>query len=1027
MTDAYRIPSWLRATAAAAGARSAWLCSALFLCVGWAVAGDYAAKDLHMQRKTARLTLDYVQGRNDDLLRYEDRMYGAAFEVPLLWAERLPGWQDRVDRYRLRHWLTHLLFLAGGLGCYGLAFRLYGRRRLALGAMGLFLLHPRLYAHSFFNSKDPPFLSLFMLALGLLHWTFRAGSVKAYLLCGAALGLLANVRIMGLLLVGAVLVLRAVDYVRADRAARRRVLHTSGAFVLASALTFYALLPYLWGDPFRRLAEIIAYSAAYPFDSVQLFRGQYISFLEPPPEYVPVWFAITTPALVLGCGVVGVAAVVRRIRHRPGALLDPTPLRFELLLLACFVGPVLAVALLRPTIYHDWRHLYFIYAPFCLLAAGGLDALAQAASAIWRPRGLGIGGGGGLIGLGLLASALAWLGALAQLHPYQQLYFNFLVDRATPYRLESQFEVAGAYEDGSSTQSGLQFLLQRYPEGPIRLYSGNRPVGMPAEARQRFQQTDPGQADFVIRHFPSRVRIGPRLPPYAPVLHRSEVYGASIFEVTALNLARVDAATAAPYRAHYRALRARAPTIRAPFDINVYLEADAVSWVQQPCAPAALKPKFVLSVTPVHAQDLPPDRRRFGFDNRNFYFFERGVRLDDACLAVAPLPAYPIRHLHVGQWFPGESPPLWTAYLPARPRPAERAVYRTAYRALTAQPPAYRAAGVAVHVAPSTLSLVQAPCAREDMRAVFTVRGEPFAAWQPGRPALDLGFRFDARGFRFDAVCLATLPLPAYALRQLRITQWSEAGRPLWQAEIPVPLARRTLRDYRLASRSLPGAGGPRAGFDAYVTPARLTLAKAPCAVADTQAKFVVHAEPIDPRVLAGRPFANLDFAFPAVGVRVDGACLASVPLPAYPLRRLTVGQWQADADRMVWQTELRLPLAPAGETTYRAHYRALAEAVPALREPFRVYVAADAVTFAKEPCTEADTAPKFLLHVLPAHRRGGFDNRDFHFAWQGAHFEGRCLARAPLPAYPIARLRVGQFRSGAELLWQAEIRGPRR
>ena len=769
--------------------------------------------------------------------------------------------------------------------------------------MGLFLLHPRLYAHSFFNSKDPPFLSLFMLALGLLHWTFRVGSVKAYVLCGAALGILANVRIMGLLLAGAVLVLRAVDYVRADRAARRRVLRTSGAFVLASALTFYASLPYLWGDPFRRLAEIIAYSAAYPFDSVQLFRGQYIRFLEPPPEYVPVWFAITTPALVLGCGVVGLAAVARRVRRRPGALLAPTPLRFELLLLACFVGPVLAVALLRPTIYHDWRHLYFIYAPFCLLAAGGLDALAQAASAVWRPRGLGIGGGGGLVGLGLLASALAWLGALAQLHPYQQFYFNFLVDRATPYRLESQFDLGGAgstYGDGASTQSGLQFLLQRYPEGPLRLYSGDWPVGMPAEARQRFQPTAPGQADFVIRHFPSRVRLGPRLPPYAPVLHRRELYGASIFEVTALNLARVDAATAAPYRAHYRALRARAPTVRAPFAIDVYREADAVSWVQSPCAPAALKPKFLLSVTPVHAPDLPPDRRRFGFDNRNFYFFERGVRLDDACLAVAPLPAYPIRHLHVGQWFPGAPAALWTADLPAL---SDRAVYRTAYRALT----------------------------------------------------------------------------------------------------------------------------GARAGFNAYVTPARLTLAKAPCAVADTQARFVVHAEPVDPRVLAGRPFANLDFAFPAAGARVDAACLASVPLPAYPLRRLTVGQWQADADRMLWQAELRLPLTPAGAAAYRARYRALADATPALREPFRVYVAADAVTFAKAPCTEADTAPKFLLHVLPAHRRGGFDNRDFHFAWQGAHFEGRCLARAPLPAYPIARLRVGQFRSGAEPLWQAEIRGPRR
>ena len=36
---------------------------------------------------------------------------------------------------------------------------------IALLAMPLFPLHPRLYAHSFFNAKDPTFLSVFMIAL----------------------------------------------------------------------------------------------------------------------------------------------------------------------------------------------------------------------------------------------------------------------------------------------------------------------------------------------------------------------------------------------------------------------------------------------------------------------------------------------------------------------------------------------------------------------------------------------------------------------------------------------------------------------------------------------------------------------------------------------------------------------------------------------------------------------------------------------------------------------------------------------
>ena len=104
--------------------------------------------------------------------------------------------------------------------------------------------------------------------------------------------------------------------------------------------------------------------------------------------------------------------------------------------------------------------------------------------------------------------------------------------------------------------------------------------------------------------------------------------------------------------------------------------------------------------------------------------------------------------------------------------------------------------------------------------------------------------------------------------------------------------------------------------------------------------------------------------------------------------------------------------------------------APPAHRDVFNVYVTATAVAYAKTPCAVADTEPPFMLHVVPvrardlppARRPAGLDNRDFRFVGQGAHFDGRCLARAPLPAYPIASLRVGQFRAGEEPLWMAEI-----
>ena len=258
--------------------------------------------------------------------------------------------QDSRALYRIRHGLTHLAFLAGGLGCYALTYRLYGRRPLALGAMGLFLLHPRLCAHAFFNSKDIPFLSLFMLALLLIHWAGRRGSVAAFLLCGLGVGALTNLRPMGILLFGAVLALRAGDAVYAERGARRAILRTSGAFVLACALTIYALQPYLWADPIRRFVEIVAHGVQRPDDFPLLLRGRHIQSSELPLAYAPVWFAIATPLLALSLGLLGSAEVLRCLWRQRGATVRCARSRFTLLLLACFVLPVLAVMLLKAVI-----------------------------------------------------------------------------------------------------------------------------------------------------------------------------------------------------------------------------------------------------------------------------------------------------------------------------------------------------------------------------------------------------------------------------------------------------------------------------------------------------------------------------------------------------------------------------------------------------------------------------------------------------------------------------------------------------
>ena len=97
----------------------------------------------------------------------------------------------------------------------------------------------------------------------------------------------------------------------------------------------------------------------------------------------------------------------------------------------------------------------------------------------------------------------------------------------------------------------------------------------------------------------------------------------------------------------------------------------------------------------------------------------------------------------------------------------------------------------------------------------------------------------------------------------------------------------------------------------------------------------------------------------------------------------------------------------------------------------FDVYLDGKALVYRREPCAPADAAPRFFLHITPADGNDlpedrqpiGFDNLDFAFDQRGAVSGRKCLASAPLPDYPIARIRTGQHIPGQGELWRADFR----
>ena len=646
---------------------AAWTPAAIallaFAAVGVAVLDDHGVNvDENKQRRIGEVAVDYLSliartavnsvlpgaaGPPADQVRagpdygslvnpVVDRYYGAAFEGALVLVERLLGLTDSRAIYLMRHLLTHLFFLTGGLFCYLLVYRLFGDRYLALFALLLFLLHPRLYAHSFFNTKDVPFLAMFMIALYLLERAFRRGTTAAFAACGVGVGVLVNLRIMGIMLFAAVAGLRALDLLQADGwTARRRVLATAGAFALAAAGTLYAISPHLWLDP-AVIVDVIATLARHPSHVATLFQGELVRWPSIPPHYLPAWMAITTPPATLLLCLTGAGAALRRGAARPRSAAGNTGLRFALLLAACLALPPVAVVAARSNIYHGWRHMYFLYAPLCLLAVYGLRALLPAPGArAARGRRVAV--------AALAAAALAGMAVdVVRLHPHQDVYFNFLVDRRTPERLRTQYRMRGETAD----RQALRYLLDRYPEQMLYREGGlgNDRLILPAAARRRIAAASPEHpANFYLRPYLPR-RPG---PAFGPVLHARRIYGNTVLEVIAVDLALVDQATAGHYRALYRAARAGRPVLRWEWDI--YLQGRTLTWIKEPCRAEDTLRRFALQFAPAGADD--PHLRRRGHD---FRFSAFGVRFDGRCLLRYPLPGYSIRAFEVGRYLPDD-------------------------------------------------------------------------------------------------------------------------------------------------------------------------------------------------------------------------------------------------------------------------------------------------------------------------------------------------------------------------------------
>lgn len=473
---------------------------AAFLVLGLVIVGDYGISwDEEWQHTNAEVSAKYVNEwfpftdekiTDWNLESYWNRHHGVLFTLSVYFLERGLGY-DLENNYReihlLRHTLVFLLFWLACIFVYKIGRLRFEDWRWALAGSLLLILSPRIFGHAFFNPKDIVVLAFYVFSTYTLLRILEDKKWYWGILHALTCALLISSRIAGIIVPALTLLFVIADLI--NEGFSRKLIRQYGV-ILVLFLPFLfgftvGFWPLLWEQPLVAFAEVFEAMSAYAWEGKVLLHGQFFPADSIPLYYIPLWMSITTPVLYTFFGMMALLLVLWQTLKSLAnfRLFRSDNHRADLLLMALFLGPPLAVIYKEAVVYDGWRHLYFVYPSFLLLALAGFRQLygwldARKYSRVWNGIKKGI-----LVLAGISLLYTFWF--MIRFHPHQNVYFaEFMQTR----------DQLGHYELdywGLSYKQGFEALARLDARDTIRVAYASYPAELnwrylPEELKKRF-------------------------------------------------------------------------------------------------------------------------------------------------------------------------------------------------------------------------------------------------------------------------------------------------------------------------------------------------------------------------------------------------------------------------------------------------------------------------------------------------------------------------------------------------------------
>jgi len=456
--------------------------------------------------------------------------HGVLFELFGAFFEKVfdIGYGENEEKiYKFRHLLNFFVFVLGLTAVFYMAERRFSDWRLGLVTVAIVISSPRIFTESFYNSMDIVFLSCFAIATNTAIRFLLNTNYKNAILHGIATGVAIDIRIMGISIIAVTLAVMIARGIRKDMPALVGI-KCATVYLCSAVIAVMMFWPWLWMDPLNNFKQAFLMMSHIPYDISVLYLGQTISALSLPWHYVPVWILITTPLLFIVFFFFGAFNICRKALVNGFRIWNNDEELQDLIFLGLFACPIISVILLHSVLYDGWRHLYFIYPSFALIATYGFKLLWDYAYKIKLCRYLFI--------FITAFFELAVIGWMIKAHPNSNVYFNALVGNEWYKKFDVDYW-------GLSNRAALEYIAQKDNSPVIRIKSASLFSNLPLNVRflstkfrQKFFVVDSDLlADYILDNFRGAKTSDLTSTSNFEVIHTLSVGGEKYLEIKRRN------------------------------------------------------------------------------------------------------------------------------------------------------------------------------------------------------------------------------------------------------------------------------------------------------------------------------------------------------------------------------------------------------------------------------------------------------------------------------------------------------------